>query len=63
MDDKLPDATPREVQLIKQSAEALFEQQEAIKASNKAKQEGIPGYRKAQPKKRRRKLSGSARSP
>nr|WP_278995913.1 phage tail tape measure protein [Plesiomonas shigelloides] len=39
--DKLPDATPREVQLIKQSAEALFEQQEAIKASNKAKQEGI----------------------
>ncbi|KAB7669171.1 phage tail tape measure protein [Plesiomonas shigelloides] len=39
--DKLPDATPREVQLIKQSAEALFDQQEAIKASNKAKQEGI----------------------
>ncbi|KAB7710823.1 phage tail tape measure protein, partial [Plesiomonas shigelloides] len=39
--DKLPDATPREIQLIKQSAEALFEQQEAIKASNKAKQESL----------------------
>ncbi|KAB7692620.1 phage tail tape measure protein [Plesiomonas shigelloides] len=39
--DKLTDATPREIQLIKQSAEAVFDQQEAIKASNKAKQESI----------------------
>lgn len=39
--DKLTDATPREIQLIKQSAEAVFDQQEAIKASNKVKQESI----------------------
>ncbi len=39
--DKLTDTTPREIQLIKQSAEAIFDQQEAINASNKAKQESI----------------------